>query len=153
MTFHRGFHFVVCYMKYSQSVILSVACNTFGCNTFGLNSFLWGILEPIGFEKWTTPTARGTQLISGKTRNQSNTRKGNVNFVNNHVLPFSFRRKRSAILLYISRELIAVFVACQVSDLFVFHLCDGFLKGYFVHLPQHSHYLFVRPCERFGKML
>ena len=67
MTFHRGFHFVTCYMKYSQSVKLSVACNT-----FGLNSFLWGILEPIGFEKWTTPTARGTQLISGKTRNQSN---------------------------------------------------------------------------------
>ena len=39
MTFHRGFHFVTCYMKYSQSVILSVACNTFGCNTFGCNTF------------------------------------------------------------------------------------------------------------------
>ena len=43
MTFHRGFHFVTCYMKYSQSVILSVACNTFGCNTFGLNL---GIIKP-----------------------------------------------------------------------------------------------------------
>ena len=40
-----------------------------------------------------------------------------------------------------------------MSDLFAYNIRNGFLKRFFLSLPQHSHWVSLRPSERFWKML
>ena len=82
----------------------------------------------------------GKLPISGKTRNQSNLRKGQSQIRQTMCFRKTFGLRRIVLISFVKPGCI---IACKVSDLFAFHICNGFLKRCFLILPQHSHWVFM----------